>query len=62
MVGWNIATLVGVPGVGKTSLCRYAAGALGYRHVNYGELMLDVAMSNDMASLSNLSTFMKDIL
>jgi adenylate kinase len=50
MVGWNIATLVGVPGVGKTSLCRYAAGALGYRHVNYGELMLDVAMSNDMAS------------
>jgi adenylate kinase len=50
MVGWNIAALVGVPGVGKTSLCRSAAGALGYRHVNYGELMLDVAMSHDLAS------------
>ncbi len=50
MVGWNIAALVGVPGVGKTSLCRSAAGALGYRHVNYGELMLDVAMSLDLAS------------
>jgi len=50
MVGWNIAALVGVPGVGKTSLCRSAAGALGYRHVNYGEIMLDVAMSLDLAS------------
>jgi adenylate kinase len=50
MVGWNIAALVGVPGVGKTSLCRCAKGALGYRHVNYGELMLDVAMSHDLAS------------
>ena len=50
MVGWNIAALVGVPGVGKTSLCRSAAGALGYRHVNYGELMLDAAMSIDLAS------------
>ena len=50
MFKWNIAALVGVPGVGKTSLCRSAAGALGYKHVNYGELMLDVAMSKKLAS------------
>jgi adenylate kinase len=50
MVNWNIATLVGVPGVGKTSLCKSAARDLGLRHVNYGKLMLDVAMSNDLAS------------
>ncbi len=50
MVLWNIAALVGVPGVGKTSLCRSTAGALGYRHLNYGELMLEVAVSKDLAS------------
>jgi len=50
MVNWNIATLVGVPGVGKTSLCKNAARDLGLRHVNYGKLMLEVAMSNDLAS------------
>jgi len=50
MVNWNIATLVGVPGVGKTSLSKNAARDLGLRHVNYGKLMLDVAMSNDLAS------------
>jgi adenylate kinase len=50
MFKWNIAALVGVPGVGKTSLCRSAARALGYKHVNYGELMLDVAMSKKLAS------------
>jgi adenylate kinase len=50
MVDWNIAALVGVPGVGKTSLSRSAARALGYNYVNYGELMLEVAMSLDLAS------------
>ena len=50
MVDWNIAALVGVPGVGKSSLCKSAAGALGYKHVNYGELMLEVAMYDGLAS------------
>jgi adenylate kinase len=50
MVDWNIATLVGVPGVGKTSLSKNAARDLGLRHVNYGKLMLDVAMSDGLAS------------
>jgi adenylate kinase len=50
MVDWNIAALVGVPGVGKTSLSRSAARELGYNYVNYGELMLEVAMSRDLAS------------
>lgn len=47
---WNITALVGVPGVGKTSLCKTATGLTGLKYVNYGELMLDVAMSNDLAS------------
>ena len=50
MSKWNIAALVGVPGVGKTSLCRSAARTLGFKHVNYGELMLDVAISDNLAS------------
>jgi adenylate kinase len=47
---WNIAALVGVPGVGKTSLSRTVARELGFKHVNYGELMLEVAQSYGLAS------------
>jgi adenylate kinase len=66
MIHWNIAALVGVPGVGKTSLCISAAGVLGYRYVNYGELMLDVAKSRDLATnrdeMFNLSIEVQEYL
>ena len=50
MVRWNIAAVVGVPGVGKTSLCKSAAMARGYSYVNYGDLMLGEALSQNLAS------------
>ncbi len=50
MVRWNIAALVGVPGVGKTSLCTSAARDLDYTYVNYGNLMLDIASTRNLAS------------
>lgn len=50
MVQWNLAAVVGVPGVGKTSLCRQAAKDLECTHVNYGELMLEVARQKGLAS------------
>ena len=49
MVHWNLAAAVGVPGVGKTSLCRQASEYLGYNYVNYGELMLSIAGRDDLA-------------
>lgn len=49
-MNWNITALVGVPGVGKTSLGITATGQIGLRYVNYGELMLEVATSNELAS------------
>ena len=49
-MNWNITALVGVPGVGKTSLCRAATGQIGLKYVNYGELMLEVATYHDLAS------------
>ena len=49
-MNWNITALVGVPGVGKTSLGMTATGQIGLKYVNYGELMLEVATSNDLAS------------
>ncbi len=42
--------MVGVPGVGKTSLSKSASESLGYRHVNYGDLMLQIAQEKRMAS------------
>jgi len=46
---WNRAAVVGVPGVGKTSLCEAVSRELGYQYVNYGELMLGLAISCDLA-------------
>ena len=57
MVHWNLAAVVGVPGVGKTSLCRRASESLGYTYVNYGELMLELACERDLAH--NLSELFK---
>lgn len=50
MVRWNLAVVVGVPGVGKTSLCHHAAPSLGYNHINYGKLMLQLAKERGVAS------------
>lgn len=41
---------MGVPGVGKTSLCRAASRALGYQYVNYGELMLGITQNRELGS------------
>lgn len=49
MVHWNLAAVVGVPGVGKTSLSRRASQSLGYNYVNYGELMLQIAGQRNLA-------------
>ena len=57
MVHWNLAAMVGVPGVGKTSLCRRASQSLGYDYVNYGELMLQIAGQRGLAY--NLSELLK---
>lgn len=47
---WNTVVVTGVPGVGKTSLCRTVSNDLGYNYVNYGDLMLSVAESRGLAS------------
>ena len=47
---WNVVVVTGVPGVGKTTLCRRVSEDLGYNYVNYGDLMLNIAKSKDLAS------------
>lgn len=47
---WNTVVVTGVPGVGKTSLCRKVCEDLGYIYINYGDLMLSIAKSRDLAS------------
>lgn len=42
--------MVGVPGVGKTSLCREVSQLKGYHYINYGELMLEFAEKGEHAS------------
>jgi len=47
---WNVVVVTGVPGVGKTSLCRRICHELEYNYVNYGDLMLEIAQNRDLAS------------
>jgi adenylate kinase len=49
MLLWNRAIVVGVPGVGKTSLCQAISYELGYHYINYGELMLEIANKDNLA-------------
>lgn len=42
--------MVGVPGVGKTSLCREVSQLKGYHYINYGELMLEFAEKGEHKS------------
>lgn len=49
MVSWNMAAVVGVPGVGKTSLCKSAVESLGCNYINYGDLMLEISRSKNLA-------------
>ncbi len=50
MCPWERVALVGVPGVGKTSLCNALSHDSNYNHVNYGELMLEIARKGDLAT------------
>lgn len=49
MLLWNRAVVVGVPGVGKTSLCEAVSRQLGYHYINYGELMLRIAIKRELS-------------
>lgn len=45
----DIISVVGVPGVGKTSLCRKLSKKVDYPHINYGDLMLEIAREKNLA-------------
>ncbi|MEN6293287.1 MAG: AAA family ATPase, partial [Methanobacterium sp.] len=57
---WNVVVVTGVPGVGKTTLCRRVSEDLGYKYINYGDLMLGIAQSRDLAS-TDFEMFSLDI-
>ncbi len=57
---WNTVVVTGVPGVGKTSLCRIVSKELGYNYINYGDLMLSIAESKGLAS-TDIQMFSLDI-
>lgn len=46
---WEQVAVVGVPGTGKTSLCSAASQNLNYQHVNFGEVMLEIARRRGLA-------------
>lgn len=50
MCPWERVAVVGVPGVGKTSLCHAASHNSTYQHANYGELMLGIAQNKGLAN------------
>lgn len=47
---WKRVAIVGVPGVGKTSLCNAVSLNSNYSHINYGELMLKTAQKRGLAT------------
>jgi adenylate kinase len=50
MKPWERVAVVGIPGVGKTSLCRASSLNSNYQHINYGELMLEIAQKMELAT------------
>ncbi len=45
----DFVAIVGVPGVGKTSLCREVSKNIEHPHINYGDLMLEIAREQNLA-------------
>ncbi|MCK9152225.1 AAA family ATPase [Methanobacterium alcaliphilum] len=60
MPSWDIAAVVGVPGVGKTSICEYVSRKIGCQYINYGDLMLDIARDENLAE-TNYQMFSLDM-
>ena len=49
MFSWDMAVVVGVPGVGKTSLCKNAVKKIECNYINYGDLMLEISQDQQLA-------------